>query len=514
MTNSLFERLKRLRVALLSRDTLCTRFAKSTFWSIVGTAIEHGLRLVSSVIVARFLGRVGFGELGMLTSTVGTLGVLAGQGLGLTATKHVAELRIRDPQRAGSILGLSQLVAVVLGGLMAGLLFTFAPFLATQTLNAPHLVGELRLGCGLVFLTALVGAQTGALAGLEAFRRIAQLNLARGLLNLPAMVIGVWLFGLRGLIGAMIAVQAIGWLMNELALRQECHQTGLRIRFDGAGSEWRVLWTFSLPAFLSGLMAAVVVWLTNTLLANQPEGYGELGLLNAANQWRRLIMSLPVIFSSAALPIMSAHMGMEDGSPGFGKVMHMNQRLSILIVVPLSTLIMFLGDWIMRLYGRDFSDGTPILLGIVLGMTVSAIGNATGSAIQAKGKMWFGTLLNLSRGAILLGFVLLGSRAWGARSYALGTAVAYLLITGWSYAYLRKDLPSGMLRQMTLAVAYISFIALVCLFLTPRLRLFASLPAVLVSIFVSSIVSQSLSLEKMASIRRSWGHRLAMMGKE
>ena len=45
-------------------------------------------------------GQEGFGALGMIQSTAGMLGVLAGLGLGITATKYVSELRRLDPLRA------------------------------------------------------------------------------------------------------------------------------------------------------------------------------------------------------------------------------------------------------------------------------------------------------------------------------------------------------------------------------------------------------------------------------
>ena len=207
-------------------------------------------------------------------------------------------------------------------------------------------------------------------------------------------------------------------------------------------------------------------------------------------------MTLPVIFSSAALPIMSSEIGMPQHSGGFGKVMHINQRLSIAIALPLSTVIMFLGDWIMRLYGRDFVDGTPILIGIVLAMAIAAIGNVTGSAIQARGHMWFGTLQNVSRGAILLGFVWLGAAPWGARAYALGMAVAYLIVTGWAFAYLRRDLPEGMLRQTALPVVYVVLLAGICLVLTPIQRLSVSIPALLTSCLVSASIAGVLPRRK------------------
>ena len=148
MIDSLWLWVARTRVAILPQSSLGARFARGAFWSLVGTVISQGLGLVASVITARLLGKVGFGELGMINSTVGMFGVFAGLGLGLTATKYVAEFRSKDPDRAGRILGLSELVAVVSGGTVSLILFALAPMLAERTLNAPHLVNELGLGCG------------------------------------------------------------------------------------------------------------------------------------------------------------------------------------------------------------------------------------------------------------------------------------------------------------------------------------------------------------------------------
>jgi O-antigen/teichoic acid export membrane protein len=86
-----------------------SRFAKGVFWSVAGTVVSRGLMLAATILVARMLRKTAYGELGMIQSTVGMLGTFAGFGLGLTATKHVAEYRRTDPERAGRIIGLSGL---------------------------------------------------------------------------------------------------------------------------------------------------------------------------------------------------------------------------------------------------------------------------------------------------------------------------------------------------------------------------------------------------------------------
>ena len=135
------------------------RLAKGTLWSLAGAIVSRGLMLAAMVCVARILGTSVYGELGMIQATVGMFGIFAGFGLGLTATKHVAEFRDRDPLRAGRILGLSGLTAMLAGGLTALLLYALAPWLASRTINAPHLAGLLRVGTVLLFVSALNGAK-------------------------------------------------------------------------------------------------------------------------------------------------------------------------------------------------------------------------------------------------------------------------------------------------------------------------------------------------------------------
>jgi O-antigen/teichoic acid export membrane protein len=191
------------------------RLAKGMFWSVAGAVISRGLMLVATVLVARMLGKKGYGELGMIQSTVGMFGVFAGFGLGLTATKHVAEFCRSDPDRAGRIIGLSELVAIVTGGLMALGLFIFAPWLAEHTINAPQLAGVLRISSLILFINALIGAQTGALSGFEAFKTIAYVNLFVGLISFPILVFGTWFGGLTGAVWALAINLGVNWLLNQ-----------------------------------------------------------------------------------------------------------------------------------------------------------------------------------------------------------------------------------------------------------------------------------------------------------
>lgn len=468
-------------------SSLASRFARGASWSLAGMVAAQGLAVIASIVTARLLGKVGFGEFGMVTGTVGAFGILAGLGLGVTATKYIAEHRTSDPLRAGQILGLTTKVAAISGGAVSLTLFGLAPWLAARTLNAPHLADELRIGCILLFLYALDGMQTGALAGLEAFKAIARVSLVRGILSFPVVIAGVWFFGLAGAVAATVLVGAAGWWLSQVALRRECASAGILISYRGTPRrDWPILWRFSLPALLSAVMVAPAMWLANAIVANHPGGYGELGLFNAANQWRTALMFLPIVLLRVALPLMASSVD-TPRSDDFGKTLLLTQSLAITIVLPAGALLMFLSDSIMGLYGKEFTHGAPVLIGVVCSIMISSVGSGTGSAIEARGKMWRGLVLNLSWGAVLLAVVWSLAGTWGAGALAFGSAVAYLVLSLWGFLYVRSDLPKGMLPRLFQTLGFIVCLTAVCVLLPPTARTILAAPVALLTGYLTLV---------------------------
>ena len=110
------------------------RLAKGAFWSLIGTVLSRSLSVVASICVARMLGKVGMGELGIIQSTVGIFSAFAGLGMGLTATKFVAEYRTKVPRRAAAMLSLSAAVSWTSGAAMMLAMLVLAPWFARHTL--------------------------------------------------------------------------------------------------------------------------------------------------------------------------------------------------------------------------------------------------------------------------------------------------------------------------------------------------------------------------------------------
>lgn len=402
---------------------------------MVGAVLARGLQLIAFVFVARKLGKVAFGELGIIQSTIGMFGTFAGLGLGLTATKHVAEFRYKDPRRAGHIIALSSLIALASSALACVAAFLSSNWLAIHALKAQHLSGTLRLSSLMLFFLAVAGAQTGVLGGFEAFRSIATVNLVGGLGSFPILVAGVHWFGLTGAVGGLICSQAAYCVLNQIAIRKQARLSGVPIHTRGCGEEWSVIWRFSLPAMLSSAIVGPINWACSIILVNRPTGYAEMGVFSVANQWRLAVLFVPITIGAIVLPLLSS-LRAQNEHMLYQQVLKINVlfngSITFLMVIPVAVL----SPYIMTAYGSSFTKGWPVL--VLLGLTaiLMSINNVIGQAIASQGKMWIGFLFNaLWAASIVLCALVLVPRN-GAIGLASANLIAYSLHSGWQFIYL------------------------------------------------------------------------------
>ncbi|MBN2320684.1 MAG: oligosaccharide flippase family protein [Acidobacteria bacterium] len=401
------------------------RLAKGIFWSTAGTVISRGLIMAASICVARLLGKTGFGELGILRSTVGMFGVFAGFGLGLTATKYVAEFRSSNPAKAGRIIRLSSLVATLTGGLMALGMFLFAPWLAEHTLNAPHLTGIIRIGALVLFLNAVNGAQTGAMAGFEAFKTIARINLLVGLVSFPILVFGAYTGGTVGVAWGLAINLGIQWLLNHLELRREGSRHKIPYTFQGCSLELPILWRFSLPAVLGGILVGPVRWMCNALLVNQPDGYGEMGIFSAALLFQSMMLTANEMLNAPLLSMVS-NAG-DKISNRLGAVNILSSWIpGIFLAIPLLSF----PEIALLIFGSDFETRTFSTTFALVVFTTCILTYRSGllRVLVSRNRLWWGLWNNLLWAAVLLPATWFLSK-WGAVGLGASFAIAYTVIS-------------------------------------------------------------------------------------
>jgi O-antigen/teichoic acid export membrane protein len=395
--------------------------ARGVFWSVVGTVISRLLALAAGIVAAHILGKVAFGELGIIQSTLSMFGTFATFGVGLTATKHVAEYRKSDPERAGRVIAISYLVALLSGCAIALLMVVAAPLVATRSLGAPHLAGMVALSSAALLFLVLNEAQIGALSGLEAFRRRSAIQIYGGILAFPISLAGVYFFGLTGAVCAFGVTGAVLVALNAWGIRREATLAGIPIHWRGIRSEMGLVWRFNLPTLLCGSVYVPSMWLANLIMVNGPDGYAQMGLFSAADRWRTAVMFLPALLGGVALPMLSSLAG--DSNAGqFRKLLRANVAISSLLSLLAAVPIAALAPWIMRSYGSDFTEGKWVLVILCGTAVMHAAYWVIGQSLVSKGRVWTIFRMNLGWAILLLVTI------WFLRHHgAIGLATAYLV---------------------------------------------------------------------------------------
>jgi O-antigen/teichoic acid export membrane protein len=421
------------RDGTLFAGSLRARLAHGTFWALAGMVGAQGIGLLVSVVTARFLGEAGFGELGILIGTLTVAGNLAGLGSAISATKRIAGLRAASPARVPDVAGAALSLASLAG--LVGTLFVFAlaPVLAASVLGAAHLAGALRLGSVMVFLNALGVAQAGALSGVEAFRPLARVSFARGLCGFPAAILGVWLYGIPGAVGASVLAAAAGAWLGHRALNEECRRIGTGVSFRTTRTELGAVWRFSVPVFLAGALPAAVAWSANVLLVHLPNGHVQMGLFNAADQWRMAIVAIPNIVGSVSLPLLSGLYESGDRRK-FARFFVRTALLSATIASLAALPVLLLSRPILSFYGPGFALARGALLLMTAAAVLIGVNVVIGSAIIAVGAIWWGCLFNVFWAASLL-FCWQLLLPLGAVGLALAYVLAYAAHTTWQLAF-------------------------------------------------------------------------------
>lgn len=392
-------------------------------WNVTGTVLSKLFLMVASIITARILGVDKNGEYGVINSTVLMFSTFAGLGLGTTATRFVAEYKKTDAAKCGRIIGITNLVGLVSGFVMAIALVLLAPWLAREHLNAPHLASGLMLSSVLLVINTVNIIQTSTLSGFEHFKGIAKLSIIQGLIAFPIYIGFTYLLGVNGLIIGFIVVGGIMLVLCGLENYKVQKEYAIRMDIRRAGQELGIMWKFSIPSMLSNIMVSPVTWVGNTIIAATANGYFELGLFNAANQWRSVLTFLPTAVGSVILPLIVANKGND-------RLERINILFGWMIVNCFAIPILAAPELIAWLYGSEYiGQALNIsLLMVVLTCCILSFKEGIARNLISNSLMWWAFFSNALWGItflVLLWFI----RDWGSVGIAAANLLAYIVTT-------------------------------------------------------------------------------------
>lgn len=413
----------------LATSSLARRLARGSLWSLFGSATSRLLVLVATILAARVLGQTSFGELGLIQATLGVVGIMAGVGLGSTATRFVAQYARPDPDRAGRVIALVQSASIGTVLLAAVVLVAGSGFIARTVLEVEHLQPALMWGALLMAATAARGIQDGIFAGLESFEAIAKLNVLGGVLSLGTMASLARLMGVQGALIGLASSAAVVWLIGRLLLTRAMRARNITVRYTGCLADWRILAGYSLPSFLANTVATPVLWLAMTLVSRSEDGFAALGIYNAAYQWHGPMVFIPMILVSVSIPVLVQEW--EAGrTERFRSLTFWACGVMLAVSLPPAALVALCSPWVMSFYGPEFRDGWRVLVLLLAAAPLHALAKIASAALLGMNRAWWVLWVNLAWGMTLLAITSWLLPSLGVLALAIAFTTAYAALAG------------------------------------------------------------------------------------
>lgn len=430
----MIKKLKVLFAKTYANDLVLKKFLSGAFWVIFGNVVVKGLSLLASLFIAKFLGNVTFGELSIVKTTLSVFSLLATFGLGLTVTKFIAEIKQKDHLRLGKIIASANIITLCSGLLLGLLIFIFSSYISKEILNSNNLIVPLRIASIYLLFNALNVSQIGVISGLEAYKKLAHVNLIMGAVTLPVLLGLTYFFGLNGTLWGLTFNLVLNWYLNKRIIKKEIKNLEIDLNYLQLLPEISRLLKFGYPLALKEGIYAVSNWICLYLLLVKTS-YGEVGVFNSANQLAQLILFLPLAIVNVALSSMS---GLVDDRQNYISLIKKNIIINVVITSIIGITMLFLADFIYDFYGSSFEGGQETLIILVIATIPMAITNVLEQVCISSSKPILVTVFVTYRYLIILpvAFYLFVFNQ-EASTLAISMLIGHLVAMTSMYFYLR-----------------------------------------------------------------------------
>lgn len=404
-----------------------SQFSKHVAWTFATRILMVGNSVIAGIIVARWLGAEGLGQLAVINVAVATLVQLASLGLPSANTYFIAQ----DKSQLRAAATNSLVFAVLIGALLALVLTGLASWRPELFgFISPKLIAIAAIALPFQLLT-LIGLNI-----LLAVGRITQFNLidlagqtfvlVNAVIALIVMQAGLGaLVSLNTISSTLLAVLMI-ILVGFVATR--LHQLPWRADF----SLFRRMLRYGLKFHIS-ILAGALIFRADLLVVNHFRGAAEAGVYSVTSQVALMLMLLPGVIGTLLFPRIAS-----DPDP-HGELTSRVTRHTALIMLMVCLATAPLSVVLPVLYGPAFAEASVQLVILLPGVFLIGVESVLAQHFGAIGLpraipiFWLITLF------VNLVLVLALVPPFGGRGAAAASTVSYTLIFGLIALYFRRQ---------------------------------------------------------------------------
>jgi O-antigen/teichoic acid export membrane protein len=365
------------------------KIAYNTIFSAGARIIAVALSLFSLGVIARYLGKEGFGDYSLILSFLYVFNILADLGLYSLMTREISRPGADENKIASNIFTLRIVALFIFLTLAVSLVWLF-PY--TERVK----LGVVIASFGYLFLSA-----SQVLMGIfQKYLKIDRAGLADIIGRLVQLGLVIFfIYSKLGLFWLLVSLNIsciVNFLLNWV-FAKKCIRFGLAFDF----SFWKTIIKEALPIAASIVLTIVyfkfdTIFLSLGAINRSSENpMADVGIYNIAYKILEGLIFFPSMFVGLIMPILS-RFAVSDKEQ-FKRVFQKTLDVLIIFIVPIVIGLLFLSLPIVALIGgKDFIDSAPVLKILSIAVGLIFFGNLFGSSIIALNKQKTGAYIYLS----------------------------------------------------------------------------------------------------------------------
>ncbi|MGQ9567902.1 MAG: flippase [Anaerolineae bacterium] len=395
------------------------RIAVNSALLFYANVLTSGVSLVVVAILARYLGKAGFGRYGYVISFCEIFVVLSEMGLSKILVREVAQ----EPERTHDHLATAWTLRMLLSGLVMGILLV--------NTRGPGMVPEVRAAIWVYAVSQVVFNLTELFNSV--FRAYQQMEYQAAVVTLAQVLILVLTLGaiflnlgLMGVFAATLAANVARFFLGWWLTARRFARLGLSGDVRGMARLFRE----SFPVGLS-LLLRRYIWRGGVVLLATWQGDAAAGILYGPLRVVEQMRIIPMSMVGSILPVLSHRAARSPArfASAFGKSL----KVFVILSLPLAVCLSFLAEPIVAiLLGEKLAESADILRLLGWAVVFTFPNFLIGTALTAVGKQYLEALgLALGLGA---GYAVLWATvdAWGPLGvcWSILTAEGTFLVLG------------------------------------------------------------------------------------
>lgn len=374
--------------------------AWGAFILFIGRVLSDLVAAVGSILVARFLGSINYGIVGIAMVPISMIGLFSNWGVRSAMVKFLAQYRSQGrEEEAKGILLTGILTMCSIGFLLFLTALISAPYLATQVFHNPELTPLIKIASLTLLANPMLMSSQASFIG---FERMEYYSLTIFLKSLTrALFAPILVFLGYGALGAILGqnlslllTSMIALLAVYISLWRNIRGSGVSLNFFG---NFKIMLRYGYPLFISTLLSGALSQIYNFLMVLYCSEF-MIGNYLAASKSTVVITFLTVPISTVLFPAFS-QLDYQREKSALKIVFQNSVKYTALVTLPVvAALIVLSKPLVHTLFGEGY-EFTPLFL-ILYALTfifVGIGGQSMGNLLNSQGKTKVVMALNAIR---------------------------------------------------------------------------------------------------------------------